>query len=248
MQTDRATEAKREQFERLITAIRRFKPTIVELRRRDCVKDLVGLLAKDEGEPQTRRGTPVRHVRQTDSRSQEGTLKAHPEINFGGIGGTAGIACWFSPPFAQHPAISRCVNACQRNGKDVEMANNANTNDESAAPERRSAPSRRQPTLPLAAVCTCCGTHGKSSSWSIVGGGDRARLLVQAHGGHGASARPAEFRSKAEFYSENPTAAELAERARGAMTHARKTRWTSPTKRKPRARASSKAEAHPTHP
>ena len=49
MQTDRATEAKREQFEMLITAIKRFKPTIVELRRRDCVKDLVGLLAKDEG-------------------------------------------------------------------------------------------------------------------------------------------------------------------------------------------------------
>ena len=49
MQTDRATEAKREQFEMLITAIRRFKPTIVELRRRDCVKDLAGLLAKDEG-------------------------------------------------------------------------------------------------------------------------------------------------------------------------------------------------------
>lgn len=48
MQTNRATEAKREQFEMLITAIRRFKPTIVELRRRDCVKDLVGLLAKDE--------------------------------------------------------------------------------------------------------------------------------------------------------------------------------------------------------
>jgi hypothetical protein len=49
MQTDRATEAKRGQFEMLITAIRRFKPTIVDLRRRDCVKDLVGLLAKDEG-------------------------------------------------------------------------------------------------------------------------------------------------------------------------------------------------------
>ena len=48
MQTDRATEAKRKQFEMLITAIRRFKPTIVELRRRDCVRDLVGLLAKDE--------------------------------------------------------------------------------------------------------------------------------------------------------------------------------------------------------
>ena len=31
MQTDRATEAKREQFEKLITAIRRFKPTIVKL-------------------------------------------------------------------------------------------------------------------------------------------------------------------------------------------------------------------------
>ena len=66
MQTNRATEAKREQFEMLITAIRRFKPTIVELRRRDCVKDLVGLLAKDEWS-HDEGGTPVRHVRQTDS-------------------------------------------------------------------------------------------------------------------------------------------------------------------------------------
>ena len=67
MQTDRATEAKRKQFEMLITAIRRFKPTIVELRRRDCVKDLVGLLAKDEwshdakGEPLF--GMSVRQIR-----------------------------------------------------------------------------------------------------------------------------------------------------------------------------------------
>ena len=43
-----------------------------------------------------------------------------------------------------------------------------------------------------------------------------------------------QFRSKAEFYSENPTAAEFAERARGAMTYARKTRWTSQAKSKHR--------------
>ena len=41
------------------------------------------------------------------------------------------------------------------------------------------------------------------------------------------------FRSKAEYYNENP-AAEFAERARGEMTYARKTRWTSQAKSKHR--------------
>lgn len=49
-----------------------------------------------------------------------------------------------------------------------------------------------------------------------------------------------QFRSKAEFYSENPTAAEFAERARGAMTHARAKRWAkSPSK--PHSRPGAKA-------
>jgi hypothetical protein len=43
-----------------------------------------------------------------------------------------------------------------------------------------------------------------------------------------------QFRSKAEYYNENPAAADFAERARGAMTYARKTRWTSQAKSKHR--------------
>jgi hypothetical protein len=54
------------------------------------------------------------------------------------------------------------------------------------------------------------------------------------------------FRSTGEFYAENPAAAAFAERARGAMAHARQTRWTEPKKRKLRTRASAKAKAaHP---
>jgi hypothetical protein len=126
------------------------------------------------------------------------------------------------------------------------MANNANTNDESAAPERLLS---EQETADLTFggslyLLREARKSGSGPSWVRIGRGFYYKPTAVAAHQRGLQ----EFRSKAEFYSENPTAAELAERARGAMTHARKTRWTSPTKRKPRARAASKAEAHPTHP
>jgi hypothetical protein len=56
-----------------------------------------------------------------------------------------------------------------------------------------------------------------------------------------------QFRTKGEFYSAHPAAAEFAERARGAMARARQTRWAGPKKRKLRTRASAEAKAaHPT--
>jgi hypothetical protein len=57
---------------------------------------------------------------------------------------------------------------------------------------------------------------------------------------------PQQFRSRAEYYNENPAAAEFAERAREAMNHARQTRWAGPKKRKLRTGASAEAKAaHP---
>jgi hypothetical protein len=52
-----------------------------------------------------------------------------------------------------------------------------------------------------------------------------------------------QFRSKAEYYNENPAAAELAERARVTMTYARKTRWTSQTKSKHRRSRAARVES-----
>jgi hypothetical protein len=51
------------------------------------------------------------------------------------------------------------------------------------------------------------------------------------------------FRSKAEYYNENPTAAVFAERARGAMTYARKTRGTSQAKSKHRRSRAARVES-----
>src|SRR5580700_7558460 len=112
-------------------------------------------------EPRREGGTPVRHVRQTDSRSQEGTLKAHPEINFGGIGGTA-ESLLVSPPFAQHPAISAASTLLRETAR---MSKWPTTQTQTMKAPRLSGcfPSRRQPTLPLAAVCICCGRHGRSA-------------------------------------------------------------------------------------
>jgi hypothetical protein len=57
-----------------------------------------------------------------------------------------------------------------------------------------------------------------------------------------------QFRSKAEFYSENPDAAEFAKRAREAMAHARQTRWATPKKQKLRTRASAESKANHPNP
>jgi hypothetical protein len=125
------------------------------------------------------------------------------------------------------------------------MANNANTNDESAAPERLLS---EQETADLTFggslyLLREARKSGSGPSWVRIGRGFYYKPMAVAAHQRGLQ----EFRSKAEFYSENPTAAELAERARGAMAHARQTRWAGPKKRKLRTRASAEAKAaHPT--
>jgi hypothetical protein len=125
------------------------------------------------------------------------------------------------------------------------MANNANTNDESAAPERLLS---EQETADLTFggslyLLREARKSGSGPSWVRIGRGFYYKPTAVAAHQRGLQ----EFRSKAEFYSENPTAAELAERARGAMTHARAKRWAGPKKRKLRTRASAETKAaHPT--
>jgi hypothetical protein len=112
------------------------------------------------------------------------------------------------------------------------VANNANTNDESAAPERLLS---EQETADLTFggslyLLREARKSGSGPSWVRIGRGFYYKPTAVAAHQRGLQ----EFRSKAEFYSENPTAAELAERARGAMTYARKRRWTSQAKSKHR--------------
>jgi hypothetical protein len=152
-------------------------------------------------------------------------------MNFGGIGGTA-KSLLISPPFAQHPAISAASTLLRETARMSKWPTMQNTNDESAAPERLLS---EQETADLTFggslyLLREARKSGSGPSWVRIGRGFYYKPTAVAAHQRGLQ----EFRSKAEFYSENPTAAELAERARGAMTYARKTRWTSQAKFKHR--------------
>ena len=137
---------------------------------------------------------------------------------------------YLRPALAFSPRYS-----CSGNGnKDGAMATNANATHQDAWCRSRCSPEQQTADLNLGGVRrpvarsekgrfrACLGPHRPEVTfYPPQGVAEHQRALKQ-------------FRSKAEYYNENPAAADFAERARGAMTYARKTRWTSQAKSKHR--------------